>query len=82
MINSRYIAVDWGTSHLRAYLCQIQPGAMGHPQVQPELQVLLQAKVTGPGVGKKKDDFAETLKHAIAPWLAEFGPLPVPCAST
>lgn len=73
MINSHYIAVDWGTSHLRAYLCQIQV----EPQTQRDQQVLLLDKVTGPGVGKRKNDFAQTLQQAIAPWLAEYGNLPV-----
>jgi 2-dehydro-3-deoxygalactonokinase len=73
LINSRYIAVDWGTSHLRAYLCQLQ---LDQP-AQPDQQVLLLDTVTGPGVGKRKTDFAETLQQAIAPWLAEYGVLPV-----
>lgn len=67
MSDSRYIAVDWGTSHLRAYLCQ----------VLPDQQVALQGKVTGPGVGKRTTEFAQTLQQAIAPWLSEFGHLPV-----
>ncbi|RVU42037.1 2-dehydro-3-deoxygalactonokinase [Rheinheimera riviphila] len=73
MINSRYIAVDWGTSHLRAYLCQIQCDQ----QAQVGLQVVLQDQAAGPGVGKRNTDFAQTLQQAIAPWLAEFGNLPV-----
>jgi 2-dehydro-3-deoxygalactonokinase len=73
LINSRYIAVDWGTSHLRAYLCQVQIDQ----SAQRVPQVLLLAKVTGPGVGKRNTDFAQTLQQAIAPWLAEYGDLPV-----
>jgi 2-dehydro-3-deoxygalactonokinase len=84
--NSRYIAVDWGTSHLRAYLCQIQtdpqlplaqPAQLAPLKVQSTPQVSLLGKVTGPGVGKKNTDFSDTLQQAIAPWLAEFGDLPV-----
>lgn len=85
MINSRYIAVDWGTSHLRAYLCQmhVDHKVQVDQQVQlnqhtpHDLQVLIQDKVTGPGVGKRTTDFAQTLQQVIAPWLAEFGNLPV-----
>ncbi|OBP13572.1 hypothetical protein A5320_16680 [Rheinheimera sp. SA_1] len=79
MSNSRYIAVDWGTSHLRAYLCQIQVDQQTplDQQAHAAQQVLLQGTVTGPGVGKRKTDFAQTLQQAIAPWLAEYGNLPV-----
>lgn len=71
MSSSRYIAVDWGTSHLRAYLCQIEHSSVA------QTQVLLIATATGPGVGKKNTDFPQTLHQAIAPWLAEFGDLPI-----
>ncbi len=90
MSSNRYIAVDWGTSHLRAYLCQIQFDRLTdvdqhalllqspqHPLSQALPQVVLLGKVTGPGVGKKNTDFSKTLQQAIAPWLAEFGDVPV-----
>lgn len=71
MSNHRYIAVDWGTSHLRAYLCQIEDPAAAEPQVR------LLGQSTGLGVGKKNTDFPQTLHQAIAPWLTEFGKMPI-----
>jgi 2-dehydro-3-deoxygalactonokinase len=62
-----YIAVDWGTSYLRAYLCQ----------VQSDQHVVQLDKVIGPGVCKVVTDFASTLQQAIQPWLEQYGPLPV-----
>lgn len=67
MLSGGYIAVDWGTSYLRAFLCQLQA----------DQQVVLIDKSTGPGVCKVQTDFSATLLQAIDPWLAVYGALPV-----
>lgn len=61
MDNAHFIAGDWGTSHLRLFLCNQD----GH--------VLDQA--AGPGAAAARGRFAEIFTHAIAPW-SEHGPLP------
>ncbi len=62
-----YIAVDWGTSHLRAYCCQLSRNG----------EVTVLGSLTGPGVKKVQTDFKSTLLTLIAPWLAQYGQLPV-----
>jgi 2-dehydro-3-deoxygalactonokinase len=57
--NQHFIAVDWGTSHLRAYLCLAE---VGKPLI-----VLEQANNVG--VKKIQTDFETTLMDSIAPWL-------------
>lgn len=52
-----FIAVDWGTSHLRAYLCKVGEGS--------ELTLIDQCD--GPGVVKVNQHFQQTLIHAITP---------------
>lgn len=76
LLPRRYIAVDWGTSHLRAYLCQLpdEPVAADNAVPAPVIQL---AMVTGPGVCKISSDFASTLQQALACWQAEYGALPV-----
>jgi 2-dehydro-3-deoxygalactonokinase len=58
---ARFIAGDWGTSHLRLALCD---GA-GH----------VLAETTGPGAAACRGRFAEVYAQSIAPWSAH-GPLP------
>ena len=67
MARGLFIAVDWGTSHLRAYLCQ-------RGEDTP-LQLLAQR--CGPGVVKVSTDFKNTLLDCIAPWRQQYGPLPI-----
>ena len=62
-----FIAVDWGTSHLRAYLCKAGEGS--------ELTLIDQCD--GPGVVKVNQHFQQTLIHAITPWTAQYGVLPI-----
>jgi|TARA_R110001592_G_scaffold328458_1_gene610050 2-dehydro-3-deoxygalactonokinase len=62
-----FIAVDWGTSHLRAYLCLAE---VGKPLI-----VLEQANNVG--VKKIQTDFETTLMDSIAPWANRFGKLPI-----
>ncbi|MCQ4165499.1 2-dehydro-3-deoxygalactonokinase [Tahibacter harae] len=61
MRRARFIAGDWGTSHLRLALCA-EDGA-----------VLAEAR--GPGAAACNSRFAEVLAQAAAPW-AEHGRLP------
>jgi 2-dehydro-3-deoxygalactonokinase len=62
-----FIAVDWGTSHLRAYLCQWNE--------DNSLQLLDQRG--GPGVVKIDTDFKTALLNCICPWQQKYGPLPI-----
>ncbi|GGB65285.1 2-dehydro-3-deoxygalactonokinase [Shewanella inventionis] len=62
-----FIAVDWGTSHLRAYLCLAE--------ANKPLTVLEQ--VNNVGVKKVLTDFQTTLMDSIAPWAKRFGHLPI-----
>ena len=66
-IQTYLIAVDWGTSHLRAYLCKINQDktltVIGH--------------VLSLGVNKVETSFEETLLTCIAPWTKNLGKLPV-----
>ncbi|MGX9459702.1 2-dehydro-3-deoxygalactonokinase [Shewanella sp. A14] len=65
--HQHFIAVDWGTSHLRAYLCL---GETNKP-----LTVLEQ--VNNVGVKKILTDFQTTLMDSIAPWTTRYGRLPI-----
>ncbi|WP_445429055.1 2-dehydro-3-deoxygalactonokinase [Alishewanella sp. HL-SH05] len=63
----RFIAVDWGTTRLRAYCCEFS--------AQGEVQLL--ASAAGPGVKKVQTSFPATLSAVIAPFIQQFGQLPV-----
>jgi len=67
-LNQQHIvAVDWGTSYLRAYLCEIAPN-----------QQLVRLKtVLGLGVTKVNGNFEGELFSRIQPWLNQYGPLPI-----
>uniref|UniRef100_UPI004048D30A 2-dehydro-3-deoxygalactonokinase n=1 Tax=Shewanella sp. TaxID=50422 RepID=UPI004048D30A len=65
--HQHFIAVDWGTSHLRAYLC--------FAEASKPLKVLEQ--VNNVGVKKVLTDFQTTLMDSIAPWAKRFGHLPI-----
>jgi len=61
MNKSMLIAVDWGTSHLRAYLCQSD-------RMERAKLTLLDTKV-GAGVSKVEHGFEHELFSLIQPWL-------------
>lgn len=63
----RFIAVDWGTTRLRAYCCE----------VNAKQEVVLLGSTTGPGVKNVQTSFQETLQVVIAPFIQAFGRLPV-----
>jgi len=66
-LNDKYfIAVNWGTTHLRAYLCQSTAHGL----------LLIDQRV-GPGVVKVACGFEQSLFACIAPWRAKYGVLPV-----
>ena len=65
--SSLFIAVDWGTSHLRAYLCEVH--------AQSTLKLLAQRD--GPGVVKANQNFEQTLIDTIEVWKQEYGSLPI-----
>ncbi|MFD2165032.1 2-dehydro-3-deoxygalactonokinase [Thalassotalea euphylliae] len=61
------IAVDWGTSLLRAYLCRVN-----------DCETLeLHACAHGKGVAKLNGAFEKELFDNIAPWLNAYGNLPI-----
>lgn len=61
MAAARFIAGDWGTSHLRLALCD------------EDGRVL--AEATGPGAAACSGRFADVFAQSIAPW-SDYGPLP------
>lgn len=62
-----YIAIDWGTSRLKAYLCCVLPND----------SVEIIAEVEAAGVQKNHQNFADTFRDVTAPWRASHGLLPV-----
>ncbi|GGW61252.1 2-dehydro-3-deoxygalactonokinase [Alishewanella tabrizica] len=63
----RFIALDWGSTRLRAYCCELTP--------QQELVLLAQA--SGPGVVKIVGTFSDVLQQVIAPFVKQYGELPI-----
>ncbi|NMP30174.1 2-dehydro-3-deoxygalactonokinase [Thalassotalea sp. M1531] len=61
------IAVDWGTSHLRAYLCK----------VNEDLTLSYQECLTARGVSKVSHGFEQELFDCIEPWVEQFGNLSI-----
>jgi 2-dehydro-3-deoxygalactonokinase len=57
-----FIAGDWGTSHLRLYLCDAAGGAL--------------ESVTGPGAAAASGRFPEVFAELTAPWRERQGVLP------
>lgn len=67
MNNTYIIVADWGTTHLRAYLCQVNNDfSLSHLKT-----------LTGRGVSKVSNKFEQELFHCIKPWITEFGKLPI-----
>lgn len=62
-----YIAIDWGTSRLKAYLCCLQP--------DQNVEILDEASAGG--VQKNSNDFANTFLDVTEKWRNEYGHLPV-----
>lgn len=65
--HSYVIAIDWGTSHLKAHLCQVNSDqsltAIGFKQ--------------GAGVSKVVDSFEQELSRCIFDWIGQYGKLPI-----
>jgi 2-dehydro-3-deoxygalactonokinase len=61
------VVVDWGTSHLRAFLCQ----------VNNDNTLCLSDKATSLGVNKVVNSFEQTLFDCIAPWVVQYGKIPI-----
>lgn len=62
-----YIAIDWGSSTLKGYLC-----CMG-----PNDRVEIIDEVDAPGVQKNHKNFAETFRDTTQKWRESYGLLPV-----
>jgi 2-dehydro-3-deoxygalactonokinase len=63
MVTAEFIGGDWGTTHLRLFLCG------------PELKALEQ--VAGPGVSRICGEFEKALDSLIRPWVERHGELPI-----
>lgn len=61
------IAIDWGTSHLRAFLCQVEGNG----------QFKLVEQANSFGVSKVVESFEKTLSACITPWLKALGDMPI-----
>jgi 2-dehydro-3-deoxygalactonokinase len=61
------IAVDWGTSHLRAFLCH----------VNKDESLTVSEKANSLGVNKVVESFEKTLFDCIAPWVSKHGKMPI-----
>lgn len=73
MTEKLLIAVDWGTSHLRAYLCSQPPPT----QANSGNELVLKEWKKGAGVLKITQDFESELFNVLQPWLDEHGKLPI-----
>lgn len=75
------IAVDWGTSHLRAYLCSQAEGSLCNQaegsQNASSTELGLKEWKKGAGVLKVTHDFESELFNVLQPWLDEYGKLPI-----
>src|SRR5579859_5483688 len=58
----RFIAGDWGTTHLRLFLCDGEGMALDHR--------------SGPGAAESTGRFAAVFASLTADWDSEYGPLP------
>jgi len=67
LINNSIIAVDWGTSHLRAFLCRVNENK----------NLTIIDKANGLGVSKVIHSFEKTLFDCINPWVHQHGKLPI-----
>lgn len=61
------IAVDWGTSHLRAFLCKNLPNNT--------LEIVDRAHSFG--VNKVENSFEDTLIECVSPWVDKYGKPPI-----
>jgi 2-dehydro-3-deoxygalactonokinase len=62
MRSASFVAGDWGTSHLRLFLC--------------DTEGLVLDSGTGPGAADTHGRFATVLSSLMAPWQERHGPLP------
>ncbi|WNC69123.1 2-dehydro-3-deoxygalactonokinase [Thalassotalea nanhaiensis] len=67
MASQYLVTIDWGTSFLRAYLCELSKDA--------ELR-LIETQV-GRGVSKCDGNFEQELLNCISSWIPQYGKLPV-----
>ena len=61
------MAVDWGTSHLRAFLCK----------VNSDNTLTLTGNANSFGVSKVINSFEQTLFDCLAPWVVQYGKMPI-----
>jgi 2-dehydro-3-deoxygalactonokinase len=57
-----HVAGDWGTSHLRLFLCDARGDVMDSRD--------------GPGVAQTRGNFAEVYEKSVEPWTSRYGALP------
>lgn len=61
-----FVCVDWGTSRMRATLCEFREAGLHEVDTR-----------TGPGVHTARGRLEETLFDTIEPWIAEWGQMPL-----
>ena len=66
MVASTFIGIDWGTSRLRALLCNFDD----EDEVGSNL-------IAGPGIAQVQGSVPETLFAAIEPWTRSMGDIPI-----
>ncbi|MFT6955550.1 MAG: 2-dehydro-3-deoxygalactonokinase [Halieaceae bacterium] len=65
--NQLFIAGDWGTTHLKLYLCS--SNSANHADIL--------ATVNGPGAAATNGAFEDVFFEFAGPWLSDYGKLPV-----
>lgn len=63
----RFIALDWGSTRLRAYCCELTP----------QHDIVLLAQASGPGVVKIVGTFSDVLQQVITPLVKAYGEVPI-----
>ena len=72
MVESVFIAGDWGSTNLRLYLCSCSGSKPAE----------ILARQNGPGCSKIDNNFEEVFFDLVADWLAQYGPVPVILSGT
>ena len=63
---ARFVCVDWGTSRLRATLCEYADG-----------DATVRQRLSGPGIKNVRDSVEKALFDVIASWVQDYGEIPI-----
>ncbi|MDA8885787.1 2-dehydro-3-deoxygalactonokinase [Porticoccaceae bacterium] len=75
MAESVFIAGDWGSTHLRLYLCCLNSIEITSGPASETAEIL--AIRNGPGCSKIDNDFEQIFFDLVADWIEQYGPVPV-----